>query len=112
MVETVFEVLNAPACVETSEKRTRGCKVASDVDWRCRRREVRLAELDRHVLKVRMSVGRAIEPCVGEMRGIVLASLCAGIPRQDYEGENERERLALPAHQVTPSFWSAFTSSP
>jgi hypothetical protein len=101
MVETVFEVLSAPACVETSEKRTRGCKVASDVDWRRRRREVRLAEFDRHVLKVRISVGRAIEPCVGEMRRItaVLASRCGGIPRPDYDAENERERLALPAHQ-------------
>src|SRR5262249_49382238 len=55
MIETLFEVLSAPARVESSEECARGRKVASDVDWRRRRREVFLAELDRHVLKVRIS---------------------------------------------------------
>src|SRR5262245_4814338 len=59
MIETLFQILNAPARVEPSEERARGRKVASDVDWSGRRREVRLAEIDRHVLKVRVSVGRA-----------------------------------------------------
>src|SRR5215472_3186571 len=68
MIETLFQILNVPARVEPSEERARGRKVASDVDWSGRRREVRLAEIDRHVLKVRVSVGRAKEPCVGEMR--------------------------------------------
>jgi hypothetical protein len=54
------------------------------VDWRRRWREVCLAELDRHVLKVRVSVGRAIEPCVGEARSVaaVLTSRWHGIRRQ------------------------------
>src|SRR5262245_23940689 len=62
-----------------------------------------LAKLRRDVLKVRISVGRAIEPCVGEMRRIaaVLAARCGGMPQQAYENENERERLGLPAHRVT-----------
>src|SRR5262249_44935397 len=114
MVETVFEVLHAPARVESSEERTRGRKVASDVDRRRRRREVRLVQLGRHVLKVRISVGRAIEPRVGEMRRIaaVLAARCAGTPRQGHKSENERERLGLPAHRLTPLLRPAFTSSP
>src|SRR5262249_61610748 len=70
MVETVFEVLHAPARVESSEERTRGRKVASDVDRRRRRREGRLVQLGRPVLKVRISVGRAIEPRGDEMRRI------------------------------------------
>src|SRR5215831_16984678 len=104
MVETVFEVLHAPARVESSEERTRGRKVASDVDRRRRRREVRLVQLGLHVLKVRISVGRAIEPGVGEMRRIaaVLAARRASIPRQGHKSENERERLGLPAHRLTP----------
>src|SRR5262249_44842336 len=86
----------------------------SDVDWSRRRREVRLAEIDRHVLKVRVSVGRAIEPCVGEMRRItaVLASQYGGISRPGDEGENECEGLGLPAHRLTPLFRPAFISSP
>src|SRR5262249_58150281 len=77
-------------------------KIASDVDWRRRRREVRLAKLHRHVLKARISIGRAIKPCVGEMRGIaaVLAARCGGMPQQPYENENERERLRLPPHRL------------
>src|SRR5215510_8963973 len=59
MIETLFQILNVPARVEPSEVRARGRKVASDVDWSGRRREVRLAEIDRLVLKVRVSVGRA-----------------------------------------------------
>src|SRR6516165_9752377 len=88
MVEAVFQVLSAPARVKSSEERARSCKVATDVDWRRRRREVRLAEIDRHILKVRISVGCAIEPCIGEMRRIaaLLASRC-GRPRQDDEVE-------------------------
>src|SRR5215831_12471934 len=70
MIETLFEVLSAPARVESSEECARGRKVASDVDWRRRRREVFLAQLDSHVLKVRSSVGRAIEPRVGEIRSL------------------------------------------
>ena len=114
MIETLFQILNAPARVEPSEERARGRKVASDVDWSGRRREVRLAEIDRHVLKVRVSVGRAKEPCVDEMRriAVVLASQCGGIPRSGDEGENERKGLGLPAHRVTPLFRSAFISSP
>src|SRR5262245_45608137 len=45
MVEAVFEVLSAPARVKSSEECARGRKIASDVDWRRRRREVRLAKL-------------------------------------------------------------------
>src|SRR5262245_45095357 len=41
MVEAVFEVLSAPARVKSSEECARGRKIASDVDWRRRRREVR-----------------------------------------------------------------------
>src|SRR2546430_12608163 len=92
MVETVFEILSAPARVESSEECARGRKVASDVDRRRRRREVRLAQLGRHVLKVRISVGRAIEPGVGEMRWItaVLAARCGGVPRQGHERKRTR----------------------
>src|SRR5215475_8688223 len=38
MVEAVFEVLGAPARVKSSEECARGRKIASDVDWRRRRR--------------------------------------------------------------------------
>src|SRR5262249_35329548 len=102
MVEAVFEGLSAPARVKSSEECARGRKIASDVDWRRRRREVRLAKLHRHVLEARISIGRAIKPCVGEMRGIegFLAAGCGGMPQQPYENENERERLGLPAHRV------------
>src|SRR5262245_66411418 len=57
----------------------------------------------RHVLKARISIGRAIKPCVGEMRRIaaVLAARCGGMPQEPYENENERERLGLPAHRAT-----------
>src|SRR5262245_65754339 len=104
MVEAFFEVLSTPARVKSSEECARGRKIASDVDWRRRRREVFLAKLRRHVLKVRISVGRAIKPCVGEMRRIaaVLAARCGGIPQPAYENENERERLGLPAQPKAP----------
>jgi hypothetical protein len=72
-------------------------KVASDVDWRRRRREICLTQLDGHVLKVRISVGRAVESCVSEMRSILLASRCDG--KQGDKDENERECLGLPAHR-------------
>src|SRR5262245_12960780 len=100
MVEAVFQVPSAPARVESSEERARRRKVATDVDWRRRRREVRLAEIDRHILKVRISVGCAIEPCIGEMRRIaaLLASRCDR-PRQDDETENNGQRSSLPAHR-------------
>src|SRR5262245_53139143 len=103
MVEAFFEVLSTPARVKSSEECARGRKIASDVDWRRRRREVFLAKLRRHVLKVGISVGRAIKPCVGEMQRIaaVLGARCGGIPQPAYENENERERLGLPAHRVT-----------
>src|SRR5260370_148985 len=99
MVEAVFQVPSSPAGVKSSEERARSRKVATDVDWRRRRREVRLAEIDRHVLKVRISVGCAIEPCIGEMRRIaaLLASRC-GRPRQDDDADNKRQRFSLPAH--------------
>src|SRR6185369_15752510 len=114
MIETVLQVLSAPARVEASEECLRGRKVAPDVDWRRGRREVCLAELGRHVLKVRISVGPAIEPCVSELRSItaVLASRCGGIPRQGDKDENKREHLGLPAHRGTffsLSSWSRLT---
>src|SRR5262249_43232087 len=98
----------------SSEECARGRKVASDVDRRRRRREVRLAQLGRHVLKVRMSVGRAIESGGGEMRriGAGLAPRFARIPRQADERENEREPLGLPAHRLPPLRRPAFRSSP
>src|SRR5262249_34344188 len=68
MVETVFEVLRAPARVESSEECARGRKVASDVDRRWRRGEVRFAHLGRTVLKMGVFVGRAIEAGVGGKR--------------------------------------------
>ena len=90
MVESIFQVLRAPARVKAAEERPRCCKVAADVDWRRRRREVRLAQIRRHVLEVTVSVGRAIEPRVGEMRRIaaVLAARGGGIARPGEKGEN------------------------
>src|SRR5262249_57641345 len=68
MVETVFEVLRAPARVESSEECARGGKVASDVDRRWRPRGVRFSQLGRPGLEVRIFVGRAIEAGGGGRR--------------------------------------------
>src|SRR5262249_8073069 len=100
MVEAVFKAPSAPDRIESCEERARSRKVATKVDWRRRRRKVRLAEFGRHILKVRISIGCAIEPCIGEMRRIaaLLASRC-GRPRQDDEAENNGQRSSLPAHR-------------
>jgi hypothetical protein len=97
MVESVLQVVSAPARVEAAEECFRGRKVASDVDWRRRRREICLPQLDRHVLKVRISVGRAIELCVRELRSILPASRWHG--KQGDKDEHEREYPGLPAHR-------------
>src|SRR5262245_37415201 len=105
MVESGFQVVGAPLSVEPSHECPRGRKVGADMDRRRRRREVRLAQISRHVLKMRISVRAAIEPCVsetGRIRG-VLASRRDGIARESRKGGNKRrEGLGLPAHPVTP----------
>ena len=104
MVEPVFQVLGAPTRVESSEEGERGGKVAADMNRRRRGREIRLAKLGRHVLKVRIPVRAAKEPCVSETGRIsgVLAARGGGMPRQGGNGDNERQRFGLPVHPSIP----------
>src|SRR5262245_29540504 len=112
MVEAGFQIVSAPTSVKPSEECPRGGKIASNMDWRCWRREVHLTELDSHVLKMRIPVRSAKEPRVSETGGItgILSSRCDGISRPDYEAEHEREGFDLPAHRATPLLVNGFAA--
>jgi chorismate mutase len=75
------------------------------VDWRRRRREIRLAQIRRHVLEVTVSVGRAIEPRVGEMRRIaaVLAARGGGIARPARTAKMKASVLVLRRIESLPA---------
>src|SRR5262245_57318244 len=66
MVQTVLQVVSAPARVGSEEEGARGRTIAADVDRSRGRRKAPLREFDRNVLEVCFCVRCAVDSRVGE----------------------------------------------